>query len=58
MIDGVAVGAQHAHEIGDQAEGVVEGGEVGDLRADVNIDSRDLDSGQLGRLRINFAGRG
>jgi len=46
MIDGVAVGAQQADKIGDQPKGGVEGGEVGNLRADVDINSGDLIPGR------------
>ena len=40
MIEGMAVGAQHADKIGDHSEGGIEWGEVGNLRTDVDIDSR------------------
>ena len=40
--DGVAVGAQRAHEVGQQREGVVERLEFGDLAADVHVDAGDL----------------
>ena len=39
MADGVAVGAQHAHEIGEQRERVVERVEIGDLAADMHVDA-------------------
>ncbi len=42
MLKRVAPGAQRTDKIGDQAEGIVEWGEAGDLRTDVNIDSGDL----------------
>ncbi|HEY2744504.1 MAG TPA: hypothetical protein VGL86_07770, partial [Polyangia bacterium] len=37
-------GAQLAHEIGQQREGVTEGIEVGNLAADVHVDAGDLDA--------------
>ena len=41
MLDRVAVGAQAAHELGEQREGVVEGLQVGDLAADMHVDADD-----------------
>ena len=55
MRDGVAVGAQRAHEIGQQREGVVERLELGDLAADMHVDAGDLEARQLRRLRIDLA---
>ena len=55
MRDGVAVGAQRAHEIGQQREGVVERLQLGDLAADMHVDAGDLDARQLRGARIDLA---
>ena len=54
----MAVGAQFAHEIGEQREGVVEGLQVGDLRADVHVDARHGEAGQGPRAGVDGARAG
>ena len=56
MVDLMAVGAQLAHEIGEQGESVVEGFEIGDLRADMHVDASDAQARQGGGLLIDSAG--
>ncbi len=51
----VAVGAQFAHELGQQREGIAERIEVGDLAADMHVDAGDLDALELGGVGIDFA---
>ncbi len=51
----VAVGAQRAHEIGEQREGVVERLQIGDLAADVHVDAGDAQALQLAGVRIDLA---
>ena len=43
VLDCVAVGAKLDHELGDQAEGVVEGLKIGDLAADMRVDADDAE---------------
>ena len=42
VADGVAVGAQRAHELGQQREGIAERIEIGDLAADMHVDAGDF----------------
>ena len=56
VVDVVAVGRELVEEAGEDGEGGVERGEVGDLRADVHVDAGDLDAGQGGRLAVDGAG--
>ena len=51
----VAVGAQHLHEIRQDAIGGLQLAEIGDLAADMHVDAGDLDSRQLRRARIDLA---
>ena len=51
----MAVGAQRAHEIGQQRKGVVERLQVGDLAADMHVDAGDLQPWQLGCAGIHLA---
>ena len=55
MADGVAVGAQRAHEIGEQREGVAERIELGDLAADMHVDAGDAHALELGGVGIDLA---
>src|SRR6186997_2672496 len=55
MRNGVTVGTQHAHELGEQSEGAVERIEVGNLAADVHIDAGDLEALELRSAGIDFA---
>ena len=55
MRDDVAVGAQVAHEFGQQREGVVERLQLGDLAADMHVDAGDLHARQLRRAGIDVA---
>ena len=45
-----------ADQVGKQAIGLVEGGEVGDLAADMHVDAGEADAGQLRRVGIDLAG--
>ena len=56
MADGVTVGAQHAHEIGQQRERVAERIELGDLAADMHVDADDAHALELGGAGIDVAG--
>ncbi len=56
VADGMAVGAQAAHEVGDEREGIVERREIGDLAADMHVDAGDLEPRQLGGVVIDLAG--
>ncbi len=56
MRDGVAVGAQHLHEFGQQPERGFQRPEIGDLAADMHVDAGDLDPRQLCRAGIDRAG--
>ena len=58
MLDVVAVGAQRAHEIGEQREGVVERLQIGDLAADVHVDARDVQALELRRHAHRRRARG
>ncbi len=58
MADAVAVGAQLADEIGDDAKGLIEGRKIGQLRADVDIDAADPEAGQVRGLGEGGAGAG
>ncbi len=51
----MAVGAQVAHQFGEQAEGRVERREVGELRADVHVDAGDLQPRQAGGAGVDLA---
>ena len=53
--DDVAVGAQGAHELGQQREGVVERLQLGDLAADMHVDAGDLHARQLRRTGVDVA---
>ena len=55
VADLVTVGAQHAHEIGEQRERVAERIELGDLAADMHVDAGDAHALKLGGARINVA---
>ena len=55
MLDVMAVGAQRAHEVGEQREGVVERLQIGDLAADVHVDAGDAHALQLAGMRIDVA---
>ena len=55
MVDAVAVGAQHAHEIREQRECLRERLELGDLAADMHVDARHAHAGQLGGARVDLA---
>ena len=56
VLDGMAVGAQRAHEVGQQREGVVERLQLGDLAADMHVDAVDPHARQLRRMGIDLAG--
>ena len=49
MVDGVAVGAQVVHQIGQPLIGRVIGRHVGDLAADMHVDAAHLEAGQASR---------
>ena len=51
----VAVGAQVAHQFGEQREGRVERREIGELRADVHVDAGDLQPRQAGGAGVDLA---
>ena len=56
MIDGVAVGAQRAHEVRQQRKRIVERIKLDDLAADVHVDADNTHAFELGGARIHFAG--
>ena len=56
VVDVVAVVRKLLEKAGEDREGGVEGGEIGDLRADVHVDAGDLEAGQGGRLAVDGAG--
>ena len=47
MRDAVPVGAQHAHEVGEQREGIAERLELDDLAADMHVDAGDAHASSL-----------
>ena len=51
----MAVGAQVAHQFGEQGEGRVERREIGELRADVHVDAGDLQPRQAGGAGVYLA---
>ena len=55
MADRMTVGAQLAHEIGEQREGVAERIELGDLAADMHVDAGDAHAFELGGAGIDLA---
>ena len=56
VADGVAVGAQGLHELGEDAERGLHGAEIGDLAADMDVDAGDLDALHLRRAGVDLAG--
>ncbi len=44
MLDRVAIGAQQIHQFAQEAEGMVEGLQLGDLATDMHVDAGDLDA--------------
>ena len=56
VIDGMAIGAQRRDQILQQAEGVVEGLQLGDLAADMHVDAGDFNARQSGGMGIDGAG--
>ena len=55
MRDGVAVGAQLAHEIRQQRERIVERRKLGDLAADVHVDAVDVQPRQPCGVGVDLA---
>ena len=51
----MTVAAQRAHELGEQRESIAERIQVGDLAADMHVDTGDLETRQPGGAGIHFA---
>ena len=55
VLDRVPVGAQLAHELGEQRERIPKRRQIGDLAADMHVDASDLEARQLGGMGIDRA---
>src|SRR5262249_7274520 len=55
VLDSMAVGAQRAHELGQQRKRIVERRKIGDLAADMHVDAGDLQARQPWRMGIDLA---
>ena len=58
MVYRMAVGAQLPDKIRQQREGLIEGREIGDLRANVHVDAGHAEAGQGGGFRVDGARAG
>src|SRR5262249_37298847 len=55
VVDAMAIGAQHAHELREQREGILERLQFGYLAADMHVDARDANARELAGAGVGLA---